>query len=282
MRIVISVQHAMARRRKRRLTTTMSAIRIDRDGRVAHLVLARPQRRNALDEELIADLNDAVAELESAVDVGCVVVRGEGPGFSSGIDAATLERLATPDGLRRIRGAFVAAYDRLEALPIPTVASVHGWAIGAGFELALACDLRVIAGDATLGLPETRMGVVPDVGGAARLAALIGTGRAKELILTSAMIDGTRAGRLGIANRVAPAARLAAATATLTDELLACSTTANGLAKRIIDRAARPLWSETLDAELDAQLQCIATPEFALAYRRFLAAPGANTPQARR
>ncbi len=272
----------MADATERRLAACMSSIRLELTGRVAHLVLARPERRNALDESLIEALDEAVAELESAADVGAVVVRGDGPGFSSGIDAATLARLATPAGLDRIRGAFVAAYDRLERLPIPTVASVHGWAIGAGFELALACDLRVIAGDATMGLPETRMGVVPDVGGAGRLAALIGAGRAKELILTSAMIDGARAGRLGIANRVVPAAKLAAATAALTDELLACSTTANGLAKRLIDRAARPLWADTLDAELQAQRRCIQTPEFLAAYRQFLAAPGANSPQARK
>jgi enoyl-CoA hydratase/carnithine racemase len=261
----------------------MPSVRIESDGRVAHLVLARPERRNALDEALIEDLGTAVAELESeASGLGAVVLRGEGPGFSAGIDASTLARLSTPEGLRHIRGAFVAAYERLEQLPIPTVASVHGWAIGAGFELALACDLRVVSADATLGLPETRMGVVPDVGGAGRLAALVGSGRAKELILTSAMIDGTRAGRLGIANRVAPAAKLETATRALVDELLACSTTANGLAKRIIDRAARPLWDDTLDAELTAQLTCIGTTEFADAYSRFLAAPGANSPQARR
>lgn len=260
----------------------MPSVRIERDGRVAHLVLARPQRRNALDEDLIEELDCAVAELEGTTDIGAVVVRGEGPGFSAGIDASTLARLSTPDGLRRIRTAFVTAYERLEQLAIPTVASVHGWAIGAGFELALACDLRVVSADATLGLPETRMGVVPDVGGAGRLASLVGTGRAKELILTSAMIDGTRAGRLGIANRVAPAAKLTAATRTLVDELLACSTTASGLAKRIIDRAARPMWQDTLDAEINAQLRCIQTPEFTAAYRRFLAAPGANSPQARR
>lgn len=260
----------------------MTPVRIEREGPVAHLVLARPQRRNALDEELIEGLDNAVGELEGATGLGAVVVRGEGPGFSAGIDASTLARLASPEGLQQIRGAFVTAYERLERLPVPTVASVHGWAIGAGFELALACDLRVVAGDATLGLPETRMGVVPDVGGTGRLAALIGAGRAKELILTSAMIDGARAGRLGIANRVAPAAKLAAATCGLVDELLACSATANGLAKRIIDQAARPMWNDTLDAELDAQLQCIQTPEFADAYRRFLAAPGANSPQARR
>jgi enoyl-CoA hydratase/carnithine racemase len=261
----------------------MPSVHVERDGRVAHLVLARPERRNALDEALIDDLGAAVADLESdTAGIGAVVVRGEGPGFSAGIDASTLSRLATPEGLLRIRAAFVATYERLERLPIPTVASVHGWAIGAGFELALACDLRVVAADATLGLPETRMGVVPDVGGAGRLTALIGAGRAKELILTSAMIDGTKAGRLGIANRVAPAAKVTAATRTLTDELLACSSTANGLAKRIIDRAARPLWEDSLDAELEAQLRCIGTAEFAAAYRRFLAAPGSNSPQARR
>lgn len=266
----------------RRLAAIMSPLRLEYDGRVAHLVLARPARRNSLDETLIEALDVAVAELESASHVGCVVVRGDGPGFSSGIDAATLARLATPDGLLRIRSSFVAAYERLEQLPIPTVASVHGWAIGAGFELALACDLRVIAADATLGLPETRMGVVPDVGGAGRLAALIGAGRAKELILTSAMIDGARAGRLGIANRVVPVAKLASATSELSEELLGCATTASGLVKRIIDRAARPNWTDILDAELEAQLLCIQTPEFTAAYRRFLAAPGANSPQARK
>lgn len=259
----------------------MTAVRISWDDRVAHLVLTRPERRNALDEGLIADLDAAVGTLEDA-GAACVVVRGDGPGFSAGIDAGTLVRLADPDGLRRIRGAFVAAFERLAALPVPTVASVHGWAIGAGFELALACDLRVVAADATLGLPETRMGVVPDVGGNGRLAALVGAGRAKELILTSAMIDGTRAGALGIANRVAPAADLPAATDALVAELTRCSPAANGLAKRIVDRAALPERDALLDDELAAQLRCIATPEFREAYERFLAAPGANTPEARR
>src|SRR5207249_224133 len=139
-------------------------VRVERHGRVAHIVLARAQRRNAMDRELVADLHAAVVEVEGADGVEAVVVRGDGPGFSAGIDAGTLVELATPAGLHEIRGAFVAAYDRLERLPVPTVAQVHGWAIGAGFELALACDLRVVACDVTMGLPETRMGVVPDVG----------------------------------------------------------------------------------------------------------------------
>lgn len=260
----------------------MSSVRIDRDGALAHVVLDRAERRNALDEGLVADLDAALARLEGDEDVGCVIVRGDGPGFSAGIDARTLVDLADPDGLRRIRGAFVDAFDRLEALRATTIAAVHGWAIGAGFELALACDLRVVAADATLGLPETRMGVVPDVGAGGRLPALVGVGRAKELILTSAMIDGRRAGELGIANRVVPAGDVLVAADALAGEVLRCSPVANGLAKRILDRAAKPAFAASLDEELAAQLRCIATDEFRAAYEAFLAAPGANSPEARR
>ena len=102
-------------------------------------------------------------------------------------------------------------------------------------ELALACDLRVMAADAIIGLPETRVGLIPDVGGSSRLPAIVGLGRAKELIMTSKLIDGTEAERIGLVNRVAPADELDAATEQLVDELLACAPTAVGLAKRVID-----------------------------------------------
>jgi enoyl-CoA hydratase/carnithine racemase len=253
-----------------------SQVDIVRDGHCAHLVLRRAQRRNALDRALVDDLYAAAAEVEHDPDVHCVVVRGDGPAFCAGIDAATLVELATPAGLRDIRGAFVRAFDRLQAMAKPTVAQVHGAAIGAGFELALACDLRVVAADATMGLPETRMGVVPDVGACSRLTALVGAGRAKELIMTSAMIDGVRAGELGIANRVAAADALAEATSVLVGELLACSPSANGLVKGIIDHAAMPAQAAVSDAELVAQLSCIHTPEFRAAAEAFRSAPASN------
>jgi enoyl-CoA hydratase/carnithine racemase len=254
---------------------------IVRDGKCAHLVLCRESRRNAFNIALVEDLYRAALEVEEDDGVHCVVVRGAGPGFSSGIDAHTLPELGSPAGLRRIRGAFVHAFDRLQRMPKPTVAQVHGWAIGAGFELALACDLRVIAADAVLGLPETRMGVVPDVGACSRLTALVGAGRAKELIMTSAMIDGVRAGELGIANRVVPADSIDAATERLVAELLACSTHANGLVKEMIDHAAMPAQGSVSDAELVAQLSCIHTSEFHTAAQAFKAAPSANSRPAR-
>jgi enoyl-CoA hydratase/carnithine racemase len=259
----------------------MSLVRIERDGPCAHVVLDRAERRNALTHELVEDLYRAALEVEHDGEVHCVVLRGDGAGFSSGIDASTLLELGTPSGLREIQSAFVRAFDRFAQMAKPTVAQVHGWAIGAGFELALACDLRVIASDATMGLPETRMGVVPDVGGCSRLTALVGVGRAKELIMTSAMIDGAYAGELGIANRVADAARLADTTGQFTSELLRCSPHANGLVKGIINQAAMPSHSVVADAELAAQLSCIGTDRFRDAARAFGSAPSANGRPAR-
>jgi enoyl-CoA hydratase/carnithine racemase len=259
----------------------MSLVRIERDGPCAHVVLDRAQRRNALTHELVEDLYRAALEVEHDADVRCVVVRGDGAGFSSGIDASTLPELGTPSGLRQTQSAFVRAFDRFAQMAKPTVAQVHGWAIGAGFELALACDLRVIASDATLGLPETRMGVVPDVGGCSRLTALVGVGRAKELIMTSAMIDGAYAGTLGIANRVADASRLAEETGRLTQELLGCSSHATGLVKSMINQAAMPAHSVVADAELAAQLSCITTDQFREAAAAFASAPSANGRPAR-
>jgi enoyl-CoA hydratase/carnithine racemase len=259
----------------------MSLVRIERDGPCAHVVLDRAERRNALTRELVEDLYRAALEVEHDSEVGCVVVRGDGTGFSSGIDASTLPGLGTPAGLREIQSAFVRAFDRFAHMAKPTIAQVHGWAIGAGFELALACDLRVIAADATLGLPETRMGVVPDVGGCSRLTALVGAGRAKELIMTSAMIDGVYAGTLGIANRVADATGLAEETSRLTQELLRCSTHANGLVKAMVNQAAMPAHAVLADAELSAQLSCIGTDQFRDAAAAFASAPSANGRPAR-
>ena len=122
----------------------------------------------------------------------------------------------------------------------PVVCQIHGACIGGAMELALACDLRVIAADALVGLPETRIGLIPDVGGSSRLPQVVGLGRAKELIMTGKLIGGEEAERIGLANRVAPADELDAATQALVDELLACAPVAVGLAKRVMDASARP------------------------------------------
>lgn len=229
-----------------------------------HIVLNRPEKRNAFNAELIGGVAGALGAAAADPAVRVVVVRGEGAMFSSGMDFGALRDLSEhPATLRPTRAAVLAAWNICEEMPKPTIAQIHGGCIGGAMELALACDLRTMAADAVIGLVETRVGLVPDVGGCSRLASVVGAGRAKELVLASKLIDGTEAERIGLVNRVAPAAELDAATDALVQELLACAPVAVGLAKRVIDAAAKPALAQTLELEVTAQQVCAASEDFA-------------------
>ncbi len=233
-------------------------------GRVRHVVLNRPEKRNAFNQELIAALGDALREAAADPSVHVVVLRGAGPMFSSGVD---LKELAAMSGrvelLRPFRKLWLDVANLIEEMPKATVCQIHGGCIGGALETALACDLRTMAADAIAGLPETRIGLIPDVGGSSRLPQLVGLGRAKELIMTGKLVDGTEAERIGLVNRVAPAEELEAATQQLVDELLLCAPVAIGLAKRVVDASARPALSTTLELEVALQEACARTADFA-------------------
>ena len=241
----------------------MSLVQVEDRDAVRHVVLNRPEKRNALSSALIEELGEALraAAGESAVRV--VVLRGEGAMFSSGMDIADLAALAAdPMRLRDWRGAILDIWNVCEDMGKPTVAQIHGACLGGAAELALACDMRVMAADAVIGLVETRIGLIPDVGGCSRLPALVGLGRAKELILASKVIDGTEAERIGLVNRVAPGDGLDAATEALAGELLACGPLAVGLAKGVLNAAARPALGATLEQEVAAQELCATSDDF--------------------
>jgi enoyl-CoA hydratase/carnithine racemase len=244
----------------------MSLVVTEDRGAVRHVVLNRPEKRNALSSALIADLGAALRGAAGDPAVRCVVLRGEGAMFSSGMDLADLGALAAdPEHLREGRDAILATWNLLEDMAKPTIAEIHGACLGGAAELALACDLRVMASDAVIGLVETRVGLIPDVGGCSRLPALVGLGRAKELILASKLVDGTEAERIGLVNRVAAAADLAAAT----EQLLACAPLAVGLAKGILNAAGRPSLAGTLEQEVAAQELCAASEDFREGTRAF-------------
>jgi len=160
-------------------------------------------------------------------------------------------------------------WNLLEEMPKATIAQIHGGCIGGAFELALAADFRVMAEDAVAGIVEVRVGLIPDVGGCSRLPAVVGLGNAKELIMTGKLIDGREAHRIGFANRIAPADELDRATQALCDELLACAPQAVGLAKRVLDHAAKPAFAQTLEHEVTVQQQLARTEDFAEATRAF-------------
>jgi enoyl-CoA hydratase/carnithine racemase len=234
-------------------------------GRVRHVVLNRPEKRNAFNGELIAALGAVLHDVAADPSVHVVVLRGAGPMFSSGVDLRELAAMSggSVETLRPFRRRWLEVANLLEEMPKATIAQIHGGAIGGALETALACDLRTMAAEAITGLPETRIGLIPDVGGSSRLPAVVGLGRAKELVMTGRLVDGTEAERIGLVNRVAPAAELDAATQQLVDELLLCAPVAVGLSKRAMDASARPALSTTLELEVALQEACARTSDFA-------------------
>src|ERR671918_1420413 len=177
----------------------------DRGG-VRHLILNRPDKRNALSGDLIRELGAGIEAAAADDEVRVVVLRGEGAMFSSGMDLNDLRDLsADPSRLRDYRRPILSWWNLLEEMPKPTICQIHGAALGGAFELALACDFRTMAEDAVAGIMEVRIGLLPDVGGCSRLPAIVGLGNAKELIMTGKVIDGREAHRIGFANRIAAA-----------------------------------------------------------------------------
>jgi len=241
----------------------MSLVVQEDRGPVRHVVLNRPEKRNALNTAVIGQLGEALRAAAADVEVRCVVLRGAGTMFSSGMDVADFTAIADdPESLRDWREQILAIWNLCERMAKPTIAQIHGACLGGAAELALACDLRVVAEESMIGLVETRIGLIPDLGGCSRLAAVVGLGRAKELILCSKFVDGIEAERIGLANRVAPAAELDSATGLLVGELLACAPLAIGLAKGIIDAAAMPGLDGTLEQEVTAQELCASSEDF--------------------
>ena len=241
----------------------MQIVMTEDRGSVRHLILNRPEKRNAMNAELILALSEAIEYAADDPEVRVVVLRGEGPMFSSGVDFASfLPLVEDPTQLRSFRRPLIESWNLLEEMAKPTIAQIHGACIGGALELALACDLRTISDSAIVGLPETRVGLIPDVGGSSRLPALVGIGRAKEMVMASKMINGTEAERIGLANRVAPAEELDATTDQLVAELLACAPIAVGLSKRVMDAAAKPALAATLEQEVTIQQLCANSADF--------------------
>jgi enoyl-CoA hydratase len=206
-------------------------------GRVLVATLSRPPV-NAIDDRLIAEL-DAV--LDRAIDddgVAVLHLRSDQRAFSAGADLTLMQAcFATADGADAMTDVvrnMQRLYLRLEAAPVVTLAEIATTALGGGFELALACDLRVAAHEAKLGLPEARLGLLPGAGGTQRLTRLCGPGLAKRLILGAEIIDGVQAERLGLVQWAAPTALLPAFAAELAQRYAAMPKAALAANKRCI------------------------------------------------
>lgn len=183
-------------------------ILVAREGRVATVTVDRPEKLNALNVKLVADLTACFAALGQDPEVGAVVLTGTGEkAFVAGADIGELARLDAV-GAEKMALRGQAMVQTIEDLGKPVIAAVNGFALGGGCELAMGCTFRYAADTARLGLPETGLGLIPGYGGTQRMARLVGRGRALELILSADMIDAATALRIGLVDRVYPAAEL--------------------------------------------------------------------------
>jgi enoyl-CoA hydratase/carnithine racemase len=179
----------------------VSLIAAEQRGAVGLAQLNRPEARNALSPELMAELGDLLERWDADPDVRCIVIAGGDDWFAAGADIKAMAQRDFQDMLATPSTRF---WPRLAAIRTPLVAAVSGYALGGGCELALACDMIVASESAEFGQPEILLGIIPGGGGTQRLARLLGKQRAMELVLTGRRIDAAEAERLGIVNRVAP------------------------------------------------------------------------------
>ncbi|MGE5169087.1 MAG: enoyl-CoA hydratase/isomerase family protein [Rudaea sp.] len=237
-------------------------LNVERRGATLVATLARPPV-NAIDDALLARLDALVGEAESDASVSVVHLRGSERAFCAGADLAVMRTCLSGAGSETMVG-FVRkmqrAFARLEHAPFVTLAEIEGAAFGGGLELALACDLRVAAQDARLGLPEVGLGLLPAAGGTQRLTALCGAAVARRLILGAETIDGAEALRLGVVQWARPASELAEWTGQLAARIAAYPRDALAASKRCILLATQSS-SPGFAAEIAATRRLYASPQ---------------------
>ena len=236
--------------------------------RVATVTLNRPDKLNAVSPEVFNGLYEAGQRIEADDDVRAVLLRGEGRAFCSGLDLASLqafgsgnaggngERSDAVDG-NRAQGGF-AVWQRIDK---PVVAAVQGYALGAGFQLALAADIRIAAEGAVMSVFEITYGLVPDLGGTQLLPPIVGPARAKELIWTAHRISTDEALRWGIVNRVVPADRLEEEARAFVADLASRPPLPIRFTKRLVSKAGNVSLEEGMRGEFEAQVKCITSAD---------------------
>lgn len=215
----------------------MPFVKYEPKGDIAYLVIDRPEALNALNAQVLADLDAALDAIDLDL-IRCVIVRGAGEkSFVAGADIAQMKDL-DPAGGEAFGKQGNDVFLKLESFPIPVIAAVGGYALGGGCELAMACDFRICSDTAVFGQPEVGLGITPGFGGTQRLARIVGPGMAKQMIYTARNIKADEALRIGLVNAVYPASELYAAAEKLASTIAANAPIAVRAAKRAINEGA--------------------------------------------
>ena len=270
-------------------TTQGGTIHYEQSGHIGWLRLNRADKLNAMTTQMWQELRELGQTLSTEAharenQLRVLVVIGQGRAFSTGVDTSVFggnafnghehepipEVVADDDPMVSIIQGFQDAFTWLEEAPYPTIAAVRGYALGAGLQMALACDIRVVARGSRLGLLEHRYGLIPDLGGTQRLPRLVGTGKAKELIFTAQQIEAEEAYRIGLAEQLVDDEALEATVTDLADQLAGQPPLAVRYAKRAIDASQSLSVRDGLLLEAKSQAVCIRSQDAKEAGRAFM------------
>lgn len=240
-------------------------------GRVRLLILDRPQQRNALDAATRQHLIELLKSAASDAAIGAVVLTGEGSAFAAGADLRELLARTSDEQRHFLEPPHV--YSVIESLGKPVVAAINGHALGAGLELATACDVRVCSAEAKLGQPEVSLGLIPGGGGTQRLVRLVGHGQASRLVLTGDAIPAEEALRIGLVDLVVPKDKVVAEATALAAAMARHDPEALAGAKRSLAAARERPYGEGLALEVDEFVRLHARSESRAKVQAFLDKP---------
>jgi enoyl-CoA hydratase len=246
-------------------------VRVETSEAIRTVTVDRPEKLNALNTEVMRQLEGAVTAASTDASLRCLIVTGAGEkAFIAGADIGELAKLTPIEGREHARRGQ-AVLDAIEGLPIPSIAAINGFAYGGGLELAMACTMRVVAENAKMGLPETSLGILPGYGGTQRLARLVGKAKAYELILTAEKgITAAEAQRIGLVNRVVPAGSAHGAAVEIAKKIAAVGPTACRFAMEAIRRGVEMPLAEGLNFEATLFGLCAATEDMREGMTAFL------------
>ncbi|MBG0793545.1 enoyl-CoA hydratase [Methylocystis sp. H62] len=225
---------------------TYETIAVETQGRVGLIRLNRPEALNALNAQLIAELDDALAAFESNEGVGCVVLTGSEKAFAAGADIKEMRDKGFVDAFL---DDFIGRWDVVARARKPIIAAVSGFALGGGCEIAMMCDFILAADTAVFGQPEIKLGVIPGAGGTQRLTRAVGKAKAMDLILTGRMMGAEEAERAGLVARIVPAADLLAEATKTAATIASMSLPAVLMAKEAVNRAFESTLAEGIRYE---------------------------------
>ncbi|MFM1651789.1 enoyl-CoA hydratase/isomerase family protein [Brevibacillus sp. B_LB10_24] len=223
------------------------------------ITINRPEVRNALSAETLQEIVQALEETRENQEVRVLVFTGSGEkSFAAGADISQLHKRTMIEALRP---NMTAVYRKIEEYEIPTIAAINGYALGGGLELALACDIRIAAEHAKVGLPEVNLGIMPGAGGTQRLSRIVGKGRAMEMILTGDIITAEKAERIGLVNKVVSLAELLTTAKEYAAKIASKGPLAVRLAKAVVNHGADTEMETALFLEKLAQTILIGSED---------------------